>query len=78
MSISCEIFPIITLAWLMSFMNEIIGDKVKNSWNCTSAAKYAYMAWCLVKAQGQLHLYHNVDSNMVVLLLINSFATNKY
>jgi hypothetical protein len=28
----------------------------KNAWSCTSAPQYAFMAWCTVKAQGQLYL----------------------
>jgi hypothetical protein len=27
--------------------------------------QYAFMAWCLVKAQGQLYLYHAVGTNML-------------
>jgi hypothetical protein len=29
----------------------------KNEWSYTSTAQYASMAWCSVKAQGQLYLY---------------------
>jgi hypothetical protein len=29
--------------------------EVKNSWRYTSTPQYAFMAWCSVKAQGQLH-----------------------
>jgi hypothetical protein len=29
----------------------------KNEWRYTSTPQYAFMAWCLVKAQGQLYLY---------------------
>jgi len=28
----------------------------KNEWSYTSTPHYAFMAWCLVKAQGQLYL----------------------
>jgi hypothetical protein len=31
--------------------------KVKNRWICTSTLHYAIMAWCSVKAQGQIYLY---------------------
>jgi hypothetical protein len=30
---------------------------VKNAWSYTSTPQYAFMAWCSVKAQGQLYLY---------------------
>jgi hypothetical protein len=30
---------------------------VKNAWSYTSSPQYAFMAWCSVKAQGQLYLY---------------------
>jgi hypothetical protein len=29
----------------------------KNEWSYASTPPYAFMAWCLVKAQGQLYLY---------------------
>jgi len=29
----------------------------KNEWSYTSTPKYAFIEWCLVKAQGQLYLY---------------------
>jgi hypothetical protein len=29
----------------------------KNAWSYTSTPQYAFMAWCSVKAQGQLYLY---------------------
>jgi len=33
-------------------------DEVKNEWSYTSTlSQYAFMAWCSVKAQGQLHIY---------------------
>jgi len=31
--------------------------EVKNAWSCISTLKYVFMAWCSVKAQGQLYLY---------------------
>jgi hypothetical protein len=31
--------------------------RTKNEWRCTSSPQYALMAWCSVKAQGQLYLY---------------------
>jgi hypothetical protein len=31
--------------------------EVKNEWCYTSTPQYTYMAWCSVKAQGQLYLY---------------------
>jgi hypothetical protein len=30
--------------------------KVKNAWSYTSTPQYAFIAWCLVKAQGELYL----------------------
>jgi hypothetical protein len=29
----------------------------KDEWSYTSTPQYAFMAWCSVKAQGQLYLY---------------------
>jgi hypothetical protein len=29
----------------------------KNAWSYTSTPQYAFMAWCSVKAQGQVYLY---------------------
>jgi hypothetical protein len=34
--------------------------EVKNAWSYTSTPQYAFMAWCLVKAQGQLYLFTKV------------------
>jgi len=31
--------------------------EIKNTWNYTPLPQYAFMAWCSVKAQGQLYLY---------------------
>jgi hypothetical protein len=31
--------------------------EVKNEWSYTSTPQYAFVAWCSVKAQGQLYLY---------------------
>jgi hypothetical protein len=33
-------------------------DEVKNARSYTSTPQYAFMAWCSVKAQGKLDLYH--------------------
>jgi hypothetical protein len=30
---------------------------LKSAWSYTSTPQYAFMVWCLVKAQGQLYLY---------------------
>jgi len=30
--------------------------------------QYVFMAWCLVKAQGQLYLYHHYETKKTVLL----------
>jgi hypothetical protein len=30
---------------------------VKNAWSYTPIPQYAFMAWCSLKAQGQLYLY---------------------
>jgi hypothetical protein len=35
-------------------------SEVKNAWNYTSTLQYAFMAWCSVKAQGQLYLHIKV------------------
>jgi hypothetical protein len=37
---------------------------VKNAWSYTSTPQYAFMAWCSVKTQGQLHLYLYVSNPM--------------
>jgi hypothetical protein len=29
----------------------------KNEWSCTSILQYTFMAWCSIKAQGQLYFY---------------------
>jgi hypothetical protein len=29
----------------------------KNEWSYTSIPQFTFMAWCLIKAQGQLYLY---------------------
>jgi len=34
--------------------------KVKNAWSYTSAPQYTFLAWCSVKAQGQLYLFHHI------------------
>jgi len=31
--------------------------EVRNAWSYTSTSQYVFMAWCLVKAQGQLYFY---------------------
>jgi hypothetical protein len=36
---------------------------VKNEWSYTPLPQYAFMAWCSVKAQGQLYLYHILKQN---------------
>jgi hypothetical protein len=38
-------------------------SRSKNDWSYTLTSQYAFMAWCSVKAQGQLYLYFdpNVD-----------------
>jgi hypothetical protein len=38
--------------------------KVKNAWSYTSAPRYALMAWCSVKARGQLYLYLMERNNL--------------
>jgi len=30
--------------------------EIKNAWSYTSTPKYTFIAWCSVKAQGQLYL----------------------
>jgi len=34
--------------------------EIKNVWSYTSIAQYTFMAWCSVKAQGQLYLYFHL------------------
>jgi hypothetical protein len=31
--------------------------EVENAWSCISIPQYAFMAWCSVKAQGQIYLF---------------------
>jgi hypothetical protein len=31
--------------------------EIKNAWSYTPTPQYAFMAWCSVKAQGQLYFY---------------------
>jgi hypothetical protein len=40
--------------------------EVKNAWSYTSTPQYAFMAWCSVKAQGQLYLYLTYVNQLVV------------
>jgi hypothetical protein len=41
--------------------------EVKNAWSYTSTPVYAFKAWCLVKAQGQLiHSSNQEEMNMKV------------
>jgi hypothetical protein len=37
------------------------GAEVKNAWSYTSTPQYVFMAWCSVKAQGQLYLHIHKD-----------------
>jgi hypothetical protein len=37
--------------------------EVKNVWKYTSTPQYAFVAWCSVKAQGQLYLYLQIVSD---------------
>jgi hypothetical protein len=47
--------------------------EVKNAWSYTSTPQYAFMAWCSVKAQGQLYLLPFTGWRWVV-----SFMTRQY
>jgi hypothetical protein len=38
----------------------------KNAWSYTSSSQYAFMAWCSVKAQGQLYLYLSPDFTTMI------------
>jgi hypothetical protein len=38
--------------------------EVNNAWSHTSTPQYAFMAWCSVKAQGQLYLYGQLNGQM--------------
>jgi hypothetical protein len=46
--------------------------QVKDAWNYTSTPRYAFMAWCSVKAQGQLYL---LPSYLCLIPLIIYFVT---
>jgi len=37
----------------------------KNEWSCTFTPQYAFMAWCLVKAEGQLYLFTFISQEAV-------------
>jgi hypothetical protein len=39
----------------------------KNDWSYTSTPQYAFMAWCLLKVQGQLYLYQFVIQQYIPL-----------
>jgi hypothetical protein len=56
----------------------------KNAWSYTSVLKYAFMAWCSVEAQGQLHDYNHFSpmneisrSRTLAVSLKNSASENK-
>jgi hypothetical protein len=44
--------------------------EVKNVWSYTSSPQYAFMAWCSVKAQGQLYLTKQRGLGVVMGLLL--------
>jgi hypothetical protein len=57
----------------------------KNEWNYTSTPQYAFMAWCLVKAQGQLYLYlycmiclFLIDHTLIILFSYFELCYLKY
>jgi hypothetical protein len=39
--------------------------EVKNAWSYNSTPQYAFMAWCSVKAQGQLYLYFTQGRTLI-------------
>jgi hypothetical protein len=46
--------------------------EVKNSWSYTPLPQYAFMAWCSVKAQGQIYLYHNhIGRKCTIIQVLN-------
>jgi hypothetical protein len=50
-------------------------DEVKNAWNYISTPQYAFMAWCSVKAQGQLLTFTTSDTH--TRGCIQSFRTGR-
>jgi hypothetical protein len=40
----------------MWYVDTTLSAEVKNAWICISTPQYAFMAWCSLKAQGQLYL----------------------
>jgi uncharacterized membrane protein len=48
-------------------------SRAKNTCSYTSTPQYAFMAWCLVKAQGQLYLYRDIFTTFIIVryLIIN-------
>jgi hypothetical protein len=51
--------------------------KNKNAWSYTSTPQYAFMAWCSIKAQGQIYLYFNLTLEYwgTITQLISSKST---
>jgi hypothetical protein len=47
----------------------------KNAWSYTSTPQYDFMAWCLVKAQGQFYFYFTSIQLSMDFLLCNVFNT---
>jgi hypothetical protein len=47
----------------------------KNEWGNTSTPQYAFMAWCSVKAQGQLYLYLHLFS-IIILFISQNFPSD--
>jgi hypothetical protein len=41
---------------------------VLDAWRYTSTSQYAFMAWCSVKAQGQLHFSGNLVQGQIYVL----------
>jgi hypothetical protein len=55
--------------------------EVKKAWIYISTPQYAFMAWCLVKAQGKLYLYLRDLQLLLWSLKVNvklSLYLNKY
>jgi hypothetical protein len=47
----------IAFSYAQSIASIIFQSRAKNEWSYTSTPPYAFIAWCLVKAQEQLYVY---------------------
>jgi hypothetical protein len=54
-------------------------SRSKNEWSYTSTPQYAFIAWCLVKAQGQIYLYLPYNRPKITsLYILSNTALNVY